>query len=145
MSSEDQRNARKRREAKLQKQKAENGDDEMDVDAMATQLGYCWTHGTCKNRRHNSATCQNKQPGHQDEATDENKMGGSTDVIDRDANPKTRILSGTLPPAPNSYCWTHGTGRHTGENCNNKQEGHEEEATAQNKMGGSTAVLKLRN
>jgi hypothetical protein len=137
MSSEEQRNARRRREAKANKEKVDNGDDEMDVDTTV-QLGYCWTHGICKNRRHNSMTCQNKHADHQDEATADNKMGGSTEVINRDIT-KPKIMSGTLPPAPNSYCWSHGTGRHTGMNCNNKHEGHEEEATAKNKMGGSTA------
>ena len=38
---------------------------------------YCWTHGYCVGNKHNSATCQNKAPGHQDNATRENTMGGS--------------------------------------------------------------------
>ena len=38
---------------------------------------YCWTHGYCVGNKHNSATCQNKAPGHQDNATCENTMGGS--------------------------------------------------------------------
>ena len=36
---------------------------------------YCWTHGACA---HPSPECKNKRPGHQDAATFENKMGGST-------------------------------------------------------------------
>ena len=35
---------------------------------------YCWTHGGCA---HNSAECKAKATGHKDEATFENKMGGS--------------------------------------------------------------------
>ena len=36
---------------------------------------YCWTHGACG---HPSKLCRNKKPGHQDEATFDDKMGGST-------------------------------------------------------------------
>jgi hypothetical protein len=36
---------------------------------------YCWTHGGCA---HPSTACVEKIPGHQDLATFENKMGGST-------------------------------------------------------------------
>ena len=35
---------------------------------------YCWTHGGCA---HESANCNAKAPGHKDNATFENKMGGS--------------------------------------------------------------------
>ena len=38
---------------------------------------YCWTHGYRVGNKHNSATCQNKAPGHQDNATRKNTMGGS--------------------------------------------------------------------
>ena len=36
---------------------------------------YCWSHGACA---HPSSTCNSKRPGHQDGATFNNKMGGST-------------------------------------------------------------------
>ena len=36
---------------------------------------YCWTHGACG---HGSAACNSKLTGHQDNATFQNKMGGST-------------------------------------------------------------------
>ena len=38
---------------------------------------YCWTHGYRVGNKHNSETCQNKAPGHQDRATCDNTMGGS--------------------------------------------------------------------
>ena len=38
---------------------------------------YCWTHGYRVRNQHTSATCQNKAPGHQDNATRANTMGGS--------------------------------------------------------------------
>ena len=38
---------------------------------------YCWTHGYRVGNKHNSETCQNKAPGHQDRATPDNTMGGS--------------------------------------------------------------------
>ena len=36
---------------------------------------YCWTHGACG---HPSNKCRNKKVGHQDEATFDDKMGGSS-------------------------------------------------------------------
>ena len=36
---------------------------------------YCWTHGRCN---HTSVDCESKAPGHKNEATMANKMGGST-------------------------------------------------------------------
>ena len=39
---------------------------------------YCWTHGFRVGRNHNSMTCFSPAPGHQKEATKENRMGGST-------------------------------------------------------------------
>ena len=38
---------------------------------------YCWTHGYRVGSKHNSETCQNKAPGHQDRATRNNTMGGN--------------------------------------------------------------------
>jgi hypothetical protein len=38
---------------------------------------YCWTHGHRCSEQHMSATCGNKAPGHKDEATCSNTMGGS--------------------------------------------------------------------
>ena len=39
---------------------------------------YCWTHGFRVGRNHNSMTCFSPAPGHQKEATKDNRMGGST-------------------------------------------------------------------
>ena len=36
---------------------------------------YCWTHGACS---HDGKDCKNKAPGHRDDATFSNKLGGST-------------------------------------------------------------------
>ena len=36
---------------------------------------YCWTQGVCS---HDSSSCNNKAPGHQNNATFQNKLGGST-------------------------------------------------------------------
>jgi hypothetical protein len=38
---------------------------------------YCWTHGHCNCKEHTSATCLRKAPGHRDEATAANTLGGS--------------------------------------------------------------------
>lgn len=42
--------------------------------------GYCWTHGSSRNIEHTSLTCNKKGPGHRDDATFANKLGGSTNV-----------------------------------------------------------------
>ena len=39
------------------------------------QTKYCWTHGLCS---HHSRDCRTKADGHQDGATKDNRMGGST-------------------------------------------------------------------
>jgi hypothetical protein len=39
---------------------------------------YWWTHDITTNLFHTSATCSTKSPEHQDDATEENKMGGAT-------------------------------------------------------------------
>jgi len=48
--------------------------------ATLSEKTYCWTHGSSNNRRHTSATCKNKAPGHRDDATATNTLGGSTKV-----------------------------------------------------------------
>jgi len=37
------------------------------------------------------------------------------------------------------YCWTHGMGTHDGKRCRSKAPGHKQEATKDNRMGGSNA------
>ena len=36
------------------------------------------------------------------------------------------------------YCWSHGACAHSGTECNNRKDGHKQDATFQNMMGGST-------
>jgi hypothetical protein len=38
---------------------------------------YCWTHGHRVSQHYTSATCGSKAPGHKDDATGANTMGGS--------------------------------------------------------------------
>jgi hypothetical protein len=42
-----------------------------------------------------------------------------------------------MPAHFDKYCWTHGRGNHKGCDCNSKAPGHKDEATIDNKMGGS--------
>ena len=45
------------------------------------------------------------------------------------------------------YCWTHGLGKnraHTSLTCNNKAEGHQDDATADNMMGGNDKIMRGR-
>jgi hypothetical protein len=39
--------------------------------------GYCWTHGYLVAPQHTSKTCRTKKPGHNNEATRQNNLGGS--------------------------------------------------------------------
>ena len=39
---------------------------------------------------------------------------------------------------PRKYCWTHGWCAHAGTECQTKADGHKDEATLQDKMGGLT-------
>jgi len=43
---------------------------------------YCWTHGCDLHLKHTSKTCKNRAPGHKEEATLHNRMGGSTRYLD---------------------------------------------------------------
>jgi hypothetical protein len=47
--------------------------------APKKERGYCWTHGITASTNHTSATCNNPADGHKQEATHQNKMGGSTE------------------------------------------------------------------
>ena len=46
---------------------------------------YCWTHGACG---HPSHKCRNKKPGHQDNATLDNRMNGNTYCVKNAADQK---------------------------------------------------------
>ena len=48
--------------------------------AVPPLLTYCWTHGSSINASHTSATCKHKADGHQENATNDNKMGGSSKI-----------------------------------------------------------------
>jgi hypothetical protein len=63
----------------------------------------------------------------------------------------------TTPPTTNThittsgvnmyYCWTHGLGKnraHTSASCTNKADGHRDEATATNLMGGNDRIMGPR-
>ena len=72
------------------------------------------------------------------------------------APPKPGVSAPTLAPAPRAttgpapilgYCWTHGLLRsatHDSKNCNFKKEGHQDEATLTNQMGGETTAWQRR-
>ena len=46
---------------------------------------YCWSHGACG---HDGTQCRNKKPGHRDDATFANKLGGSTFLCNNKADNK---------------------------------------------------------
>lgn len=60
--------------------KATTSPTALDAVIANASTSYCWTHGSSKNAKHTSGTCENKAEGHQDDATINNKKGGSTKV-----------------------------------------------------------------
>jgi hypothetical protein len=44
------------------------------------QLYYCWTHGLNRNPNHDSASCTTKSSSHKDDATLDNRKGGSAHI-----------------------------------------------------------------
>ena len=52
-----------------------------------------------------------------------------------------RRSRGRGPIIFNRYCWTHGLCTHTSAECRNRAEGHNEQATLTNRMGGSNRNL----
>lgn len=51
------------------------------IDTNGTKMYYCWSHGLGTNANHCSSTCNNKSPGHIDNATAVNVQGGSTRLM----------------------------------------------------------------
>ena len=51
----------------------------------------------------------------------------------------------TKPGFEYEYCWTHGVCKHKGKGCPNKRKGHKEDATFENRMGGSIRRFNLYN
>jgi hypothetical protein len=47
------------------------------IDENGVPISYCWSHGITSNLRHTSCTCTRKKEGHKDDATLNNRMGGS--------------------------------------------------------------------
>jgi hypothetical protein len=73
------------------------------------------------------------------------------------AHAATTTTGVPVPPAPATnysittdgcklyYCWTHGLGKrstHTSRTCKRKADGHQDEATATNMMGGSNIIMQ---
>ena len=46
---------------------------------------YCWSHSVTQNLFHSNCTCKSKKEGHKDEATYDNRMGG-TDMVQAQRN-----------------------------------------------------------
>ena len=43
------------------------------------------------------------------------------------------------------YCWTHGACAHSSKDCRNRKDGHRDDATFANKLGGCTVFCKTTN
>ena len=54
-------------------------------------------------------------------------------------NRKTRDNPTWTRSVTDKYCWTHGGCNHEGKDCTTKALGHKDEATKENKLGGSKA------
>ena len=65
------------REPPTKKQKLITGEGYIPNSAKTIPITYCHTHGVTYGTKHNSITCTNKAPGHKDEASLANPMGGT--------------------------------------------------------------------
>ena len=50
------------------------------TDSEGNKTTYCWSHGITTNLHHNSKGCKRPKEGHKEEATLQNKLGGSTEL-----------------------------------------------------------------
>jgi hypothetical protein len=90
------------------------------------------------------------------------ESANTTNTLQRRAPPVTTPPQ-RVPPATNTpaitpdhittngrkmyYCWSHGLGtnpNHTSHNCRNKKNGHNDDATADNLMGGCNTIMSAR-
>ena len=55
----------------------------------------------------------------------------------------TKKLKPFVRNQTDKYCWTHGACGYEGKYCRNKKDGHKDEATFKNRMGGSNQFCKL--
>ena len=75
-----------------------------------------------------------------------NMEQGQCRVIPKTAGNKTNWdgpAFWTKPGFEYEYCWTHGVCRHKGKGCPNKRKGHKDDATFDNRMGGSIKRFNL--
>ena len=78
--------------------------------------------------------------------TPKNPKGNSSTT----KNPRITVKPGFKTPddfrgrrwKTHKYCWTHGACGHGSSDCVQKAEGHKDEATFQNRMGGSNACCR---
>jgi hypothetical protein len=63
-------------------------------------MAYCWSHGLGSNPDHSSATCTNRQPGHNPKATVANMMGGCCIIENAPSTsaPNATTMTKTHPP-----------------------------------------------
>ena len=94
--------------------------------AMNNQLTGNNTTGGGRNSNRGRRNNSNNNRGENRTNTNKNENKGAT-------NNKNR--------ATPAYCWTHGWCLHSGESCRNKAAGHKDEATVDNRLGGSTFGL----
>ena len=86
---------------------------------------------TSKKKPRNS----NKNNGGKDNASSEND---SDDTSGKKKKKKYRFNT-------SKYCWTHGAWNHHSADCKNKAEGHQDQATFKNMMGGCTDFCQVCN
>jgi hypothetical protein len=63
-------------------------------------------------------------------------------AVGKETRPSTNAKpAATVGTVPMFYCWLHGLGfseQHTSHSCNNKKDGHQDDATIKIRKGGST-------
>lgn len=83
----------------------------------------------------------NQQPPQQQQYQQQYYRGGGGRGGRGRGNSAGRGRGGRGPIIFNKYCWTHGLCTHTSSECRNRAQGHKENATLTNRMGGSDRNL----
>jgi hypothetical protein len=68
-----------------------------------------------------------------------NNVQSAPPPTNQNHNNKTKKNAGKSQNQRRKYCWTHGSCAHNGKECNRKAEGHKDDASFSNMLGGSSS------
>ena len=68
-----------------------------------------------------------------------NNVQSAPPPTNQNNNNKTKKNTGKSQNQRCKYCWTHGSCAHNGKECNHKAEGHKDDVSFSNMLGGSSS------